>query len=273
MIASDPKNSFPLHFTVTGNDFSYLYYISALTAIKTQKTTSTVIWCVNDIKSEYLDILVNKYNVQVRKIKIPDLPALVGKSDSFVKPHLKDFVVYNVLYYNGGVYMDLDTISISDVSELLGDKELVVPTDAENPKDFTYHYNGAILVGKKKSPLLLEAINTAIERFSMREGFTWGMTGPILISEIVFKNTDKVFLPEFGVCGGYTGYGIVNFYKENYPIELDKKVRVVHLFAQASNNQGNWYNNVTRKSIRRWELSFSADNKISFNRGRMESNV
>jgi FkbM family methyltransferase len=75
------------------------------------------------------------------------------------------------------------------------------------------------------------------------------MTGPILISEIVFKNTDKVYTPEFGVCGGYDGYGIRDFYKDE-KMQLDPKICIVHLFAVACNKFANLFDNINSSSIK-----------------------
>ena len=231
-----------LNFIVTGKDFGYLYYLAVLSALKTQHVSSTTIWTTERVDSIYLDELKNK--VYIRKIECPKFPALYGKPDYFVKAHTKDYLTYKILYENGGVCLDLDTISIGDITELLDDKELVVPSDAEKPDEFLYHFNSAILVAKKKSPLLLEAMQTAYQKLNSAEEFPWGTTGPILISNIVFKNEDKVVVPEFRVCGGFRGYEIVDIYKEDNQLILDSKIKVIHLFAVVSNRNGNLFDNV-----------------------------
>ena len=236
----DKSGLMPLHFIVTGQEFGYFYYLSVLSALKTQNYSVVTIWTICDVSSPYLDLLKDK--VQIRKVDCPSFSALAGKPDHFVKSHLKDYLNYKTLYEQGGLYLDLDTFSISDVTYLLGDKELVVPTDAERPEDFKYHYNGAILMGKKGSPLLLEALAECEKRLNQTEEFRWGMTGPILISEIVFKHEEDIFIPEFRECGGFAGHEITSIYKNDLNTELDPKVRVIHLFAGVSNKDGGLFN-------------------------------
>jgi FkbM family methyltransferase len=242
------KNIIPLHFIVTGNEFGYLYYISVLSAIKMQNVTSTIIWMTENVKSDYLELLKDK--VQIMKLDSPVFPALIGQPDYFIKAHTKDYFTYKILYENGGICLDLDTISVGDITGLLGDKDMVVPSDAEHPGDFLYHYNSAILVAKKESPLLLEAMNSATKKLNQTEDVRWGMTGPILISEIVFGHNEDVFTPEFRVCGGYGGYEIENIYKDNFNIELDPKVKVIHLYAVVSNKRGKLFDNVNSDFVK-----------------------
>ena len=239
------KIKMPVHFIVTGEEFGYFYYLSVMSALKTQNASSVTIWAAKDIKNTfYLELLKNR--VQLKKIDCPEFPALAGQPEHFIKAHMKDYLNYKNLYENGGLYLDLDTFCISDVTMLLGDKELVVPTDARKPEDFRYHYNGAILLGKRDSPLLAEALTTATTRLNRKpEDFPWGLTGPILISEVVFKHEKDIFIPEFRVCGGYAGDEIGQLYKEDLNINLDPKVRVIHLFAGVSNRLGGFFDNIT----------------------------
>ena len=236
-----------LHFIVTGKEFVYPYYLAVLTGIKTQNVDGTILWLTDDIVSPYLDLLRDK--VEIKKIDCPKFPALYGQQEYFVRAHTKDYLTYKTLYENGGICMDLDTISLQDISALLGDKEMVIPSDAKNPGDFLYHYNSAILVGKKGSPLLKEAMEIAYETLNKGEAFPWGTTGPILISNIAYKNADKIYTPPFGTCGGLGGYDTLNIYKENYPLELDPTVRILHLFAVTSNKHGGWFNKITPEFI------------------------
>ena len=223
--------------------FGYLYYISVLSAIKVQKTTSTIIWTTKDIHSKYLNLLKDK--VDIRILSVPDFPALLGKPDYFIGAHTKDYLAYRILYEEGGVCLDLDTISIGDITELLGNKDAVIPLHKEIEPDSITNWNSAVLVSKRKSPIFKEAMEIALKRLSQPEGFQWGSTGPLLISEIVSKNAENVFTPELMVCGGLINYNVRYIYEENDKIALDPKTKVIHLYAVASNREGNLFDNVT----------------------------
>ncbi len=41
---------------------------------------------------------------------------MVGQVDYFVKVPTKDYFTYKILYENGGVCLDLDTISVGDMA-------------------------------------------------------------------------------------------------------------------------------------------------------------
>ena len=239
----------PLHFILTGKDFKYLYYISILSGIKAHNVYETILWMTEDVESEYLDLLRDK--ITIKKLDVPVFPALIGKPDYFVLAHTKDYFTYKILYENGGICLDLDTISIGDITSLLGDKDLVAASDMEISEETPTYYNSAILVAKKGSPLLLEALKSATKVLNQTEYSRWGMTGPLLITDIVSKHIKKVFVPEFRVCGGTNGYEIAEVYKEVSNFVLDPKVKVLHLCAVAINKIGNLFNNTNPTLIKK----------------------
>jgi FkbM family methyltransferase len=238
-----------LHFIVTSTEFSYPYYLSVLTALKTQKVSSTTIWTTGDIDSPYLSLLAHRVAIK----KLPEyklFPALEGQAPYFVDAHFKDYLTYKILYEQGGVCMDLDTISLKDITTLLSvDKQMLVPSDADSPDEFYYHYNSAILIGRKGSPFLKAAQEKAYEILNKAETPPWGATGPILVTELVLANKEFVYTPPFRTCGGFRGYEVLDVYKEDADTQLAENVRVIHLFAVVSNKNGNLFNKITPEFI------------------------
>lgn len=222
-----------LHFIITGPNFKYMYYIAILTAIKAHKPNKTIIWATIDVRSKYLDLLRDK--IEIRRISVPQFPALQGKPDHYVMAHTKDYLTYKVLYEEGGICLDLDTVSIEGIADLLGEKEMVVPSDYEDGNPI--YCNSAILVGRKGSSILREARDAALKILNGdKDSMVWGDTGPKLVSKISIKYPDKVHIPAYGVCGGYGGHHIHKIYEQAGVLE--DHIRVVHLFAVYSDDYG-----------------------------------
>jgi glycosyltransferase involved in cell wall biosynthesis/mannosyltransferase OCH1-like enzyme len=242
------KKTIPLHFIVSGKDFDYLYYASILTAVKTQKTTSTIIWVTGNVDSPYFDILKEKFEI----LKTPnvDFPALKGKPDYFVGAHLKDYFAYRFLYNYGGICMDLDTISVSDIVDLMGKEDALVPMYKKIDGDSKKYLNSAILGGKRKSSFYKEAMDLAFEKLQIApKDFIWGDTGPTLVSDVATNHMKNVVIPSLLSCGGRPDYDVKYVYNENSETKLDSEVKIIHLYAVASNSQGNLFNNVSLETI------------------------
>ena len=182
-----------VHFILTGGTFSYQYYLSVFTAFKTQKQ-DIKLWVVDSIEdTKYLDMLPKDIRAS-QVINVPNFKALIGKPDHFRSAHLKDYLSYKVLYEYGGTCMDLDTVSLGDITEIIGDKEMMIPSEMKNPNEIRYAFNSAILSGKKGSPLLRELIEQA-ESILNKNDITWGECGPMLVSDIAHKYIYLIAIP------------------------------------------------------------------------------
>jgi FkbM family methyltransferase len=191
----------PIHFIHTGGNWTYQYQLAVDTAKRTQN---------------------GKVIVHTPK-NLPKFKALQDKPEHFKLAHLKDYLTYKILFEQGGLCLDLDTVSLSDVTGLIGEKEMMIPLDASIPCEVPY--NSAILEAKKGSPVVKEALDEA-EKILNGKDMKWGDTGPILISKIVKKYRDKVIVPPFAVCGGF---------KNSFNgLPVDSFVKVIHFYSFSS---------------------------------------
>jgi hypothetical protein len=216
-----------VHFILTGKEFSYRYYVSIATAVETQKALITL-WTTEYVKSPYLDRL-DKY-IETRRVTAPSFRSLKNQPPYFQKAHIKDYLAYKVLYDEGGMCLDLDTISIQDATDLIGDKEMMFMTDARKPYKWKLIYNSAIMAAKKGASLANTAVVMA-EKILGQEEIIWGDSGPKIACHLAFNYPQLVSLPPIEVLGGFEGGEIPSMYGN---VPLDPNLRVMHLLAYAS---------------------------------------
>jgi hypothetical protein len=156
----------------------------------------------------------------------------------------KDYMLWRIGYTYGGMFLDLDTISVNDMSGLLGDKDMVVPLDIENEIDCEHPFNNAIIIMSPMSMIAKELLDEA-ERILAQESVKWGDTGPALLTNIVKKYRDRVSIAPFRTLGGFGGNERDQIYSQN--VALRPETSVLHAFAIAS---GNLFDQVSPEFIR-----------------------
>lgn len=225
-----------LHFISTANRFCYLHMIAVLSAIKYHKATQVRFWLMEEPKGIYWEKV--KPLVQLCVFTEPDLPALKNKTATFKATHLKDYMQWQILSMHGGLFLDLDTISVDDSTHWGNqDADLLVSLDVDDPTSIPFPYNNAVVVAKADSPVttLMKYYSNAL----MQQGdLTWGMTGPILLSIIsnvkTHHGTKNVMAPAHRVFCPFGGNEISRIYEENPNLELPPNTEVIHLYAKAS---------------------------------------
>jgi glycosyltransferase involved in cell wall biosynthesis len=183
----------------------------------------------------------------VQGIEDPKYPALQGKDEHFYNAHLKDAMTWKILATQGGLVLDLDTICVKDVSDLIGEREMLIPMDVLNIGDTEYPYNSAIVMaGDKGSTFAMRTANECLDVLQ-KENIVWGETGPILISRMAKAHPAAVATPEFRVLGGFGGGEIDYIYDSRKSITPLANMRILHLFAYAS---GQRFERITPEYIR-----------------------
>lgn len=225
-----------LHFISTANRFCYLHMIAVLSAIKYHKADQIFFWLAEEPTGIYWAKV--KPLVQIRTFQNPDLPALKNQTEAFKATHIKDYIQWQILCDNGGLFLDLDTISVGDSTHWGSQHaDLLVSLDVDNPASIPFPYNNAVVLATANSDVakLMKYYSHALMQ---QKDITWGMTGPILLSLMsnvkthrgvknVMSTAHRIFCP-FG------GNEISRIYEENPKLELPPKTEVIHLYAKAS---------------------------------------
>jgi len=223
-----------LNFIWSGGQFIYGYYLSILTAMKTQKYSEAILWAVgaeNYVPNKYIQLLQAKGLKFVPTWKEKQFPAAEMFENKLKYAVVKDYWLWYLGYNHGGIFMDLDTISLRDISNLIGDKEIAVPLDIEREEDCEHPFNNAIVIIKKNSHIAL-ALSVESESRLMNSTMSWGDTGPALLTNIIKKNRKEVEIIPFRQVGGYSGHECMELYQRNGM--LIQQASVIHCFSVAS---------------------------------------
>ena len=230
-----------VHFFSTANDFSYVFYLAVMSALKTQNAGSVNLWVTERSEDRYFKLLEHVQGVNIQNVVIPNLKATIDKPEDSLAllgvrhAHLKDLLGWTVLYEQGGVLLDLDTFCLQDMCQLVEEKEVAVCVSTTwrfGPSLFPF--NNAMVVARPKSVVIKEALEESIQALSrdIDESFMWGISGPMALSNAVHKNYHLVnFLRpgSFGVMVEELSSSVIDLYKEE--ANLAEGTKAVHLYA------------------------------------------
>ncbi len=223
-----------LHMVNTGTEFPYAYYIAVMSVLKTQKAAKINLWIVKEPAGRYYDAIKDKVTIRHLDIEVPEFPALRSRKPGFLEAHLVDYYRWKILLENGGVFIDLDSLSLSDYcgfieSKLSDGKEFLASLAVSERIPKPYH--NSLFAGKKGSDLVKEMLDECIRRLNSAEGFQWGNSGPDVLNDLCVANPEKVAEAEYGLLGGCLE--LYQLYKPDG--RLPDNIRFVHLWANSSN--------------------------------------
>lgn len=243
------KEDQKIHFILTGGELVYPYYLAIISALKTQNAKEFILWAFEEPKGQYWSLLREKVKLEiVDALTFPELP----DSDARLKgATIKDYLEWQILYEHGGIYLDLDTFCLGDVTYLnTGKEELVVPHEVENESPNYPFFNAAIVMAKPRSPILKEILDTATEMLSWNS-LEYGIVA-LLVTLIAREHIDKVRAVNFGVLGG-AGRSKLSTRLYNEKTELWDGVKILHLAGSAFSQ----FSEFTEEYIRDSDILFA----------------
>jgi len=208
--------------------------IAIQTAIATQHVDRVNLWYSARPSGIYFDQIAPL--VVLKDVALTEVPVFKGKTPTFQFTHMKDFVMWKILDEVGGIVLDLDTICVQDISELIKDELMTASLDVEDYKSIPFPFNSAVVMAVPGTHL-----TRSIRRFTdasiYMESIPWGLTGPIILSTIAMENLARGFLitPHL-VLNPFGGHEISAIYREDPAdlVELPKETRVVHLYSKVA---------------------------------------
>lgn len=223
------KTETMVHFILTSDTLIYPYYLAIVSALKTQKADKFVLWALEEPKGKYWPLLRNKVELRV----ITDRLHIAGIPDeeSYLwRIAAKDYFQYKILYTYGGLFLDLDTFCLTDVTYLLDqtDKELVLANAvAESAPDPPF-FNIAIVMAKRHSPIVKQIMDTTEKRFTQATEIAPGEIARIF-NDLSSENLDKVEVVKVNVLGE-GGADRVEYRLYEVSSELWEEAKVLHLY-------------------------------------------
>ncbi len=216
-----------VHFIYLGGDFLWPHWRAIETA-KVHEAPITV-WCATEPTGP--DWFKLDGAVEVRELACGQLTADQYLDHPIGLANVKDVFAWGLLYEHGGLYLDLDTISLKPCWDLLT-RDVCVSMEHEDGFDAGHPYNSAVVLGRQNADALLDLADRAEEVLDL--GVTrWGKCGPHLLTEVVEEDPESFDIAPFGVLNGYRDGTAIRYYNGERP---GPDVRVAHLFSSSRFN-------------------------------------
>lgn len=208
----------PVHFIYLGGEWCWQYDRAIETAADTHGAP-VILWAVEPPDSR-------ASNFECRSL---DLPAWL-RDHPIKLANVKDLYAWRILHEHGGLYLDLDTISLRPVWDLLT-RDVLVSYELEPPEYVNDHpYNSAVVAARKGAPILDEMARAAYGVL-MAGLAQWGSCGPRLLTDFVANHPESFDIAPLGVLNGWRDGTIRRYYNGERP---GPDVRVVHLFSSSN---------------------------------------
>lgn len=208
-----------VHFIYLGGEFLWPHRRAIATA-KVHGAPITV-WCSEEpVGQEWASI---QSSVQVRELDARSyLDHPIGLAN------IKDRFAWEILHEHGGLYLDLDTISLKPCWDLLT-RDVCI--SYEHDPHFTegHPYNSAVVIARQGADALAD-LKERSELLLAGGASRWGTIGPHLLTDVVADRPDEFDIAPFGVLNGWRDGTIINYYNGQRPTS---KVRVAHLFSSS----------------------------------------
>lgn len=237
-IGHSELSDMPIHVFFSGN-FTYEYYISVMSALKIHKYSEYNLWTTGELPSSpYLDLIKDRINIRQLDLsflgissieEIRKLPGFANKDDHFIRVHLKDLVEWDILYKYGGLFMDLDTLSIQDCSSFYN--------ECKSSCFFAYSvniemaFNAAVVITKPNDKIISIVKAEAIKKLA-DPNMPWAATGPIILTNVI-RAADKRLLDKLmpvGICDNEVTPDVTDWFEETGG-KIWEKCRILHNFA------------------------------------------
>lgn len=221
----DPSG--PAHFIYLGGRFEWQHG----RAVETAKVHGVrrIMWCADIPPMPGAEPLWDEMRHGGLEIRILDVPAWL-RDHPIQLANVKDLFAWRILGAEGGIYLDLDTISLRPVWDLLEHDVLVSQEWPDLTDPIAQHpYNSAVVAARAGAPVLARMAAAALERLEDGEA-RWGKCGPHLLTDFVAGERDAFDVAPFGVLSGWRDDTIHEYYAGATP---GPDVRVIHCYSSS----------------------------------------
>jgi hypothetical protein len=212
-----------VHFIYLGGPFEWQHW----RAVETAKVhgASIVLWQADDMQPAREPSDVPRLpDALYQWLEVPRLHL----DHPIALANVKDYYAWKILYEYGGLYLDLDTISLRPCWDLLT-RDVCVSSEHEPGFDAGHPYNSAVVLGRQGAPalaLLAERAKAVLDSGESR----WGKCGPHLLTDFVPSLPASFDVAPFGILNGWRDDTVHRYYEGERP---GPEVRVAHLFSSS----------------------------------------
>ncbi len=210
----------PVHFIHLGGPLEWQHWRAIKTAIVHDAPIK--LHTTEDVVSQMPGLAIRRLNPERWLLEHPIKLA-----------NVKDVIAYLILYDEGGMYLDLDTISLRPAWDVL-ENDLAVSREYHPDDTHPHPHNTAAMVARQGSPVLKIAHDRAASMLLDGEE-TWGAIGPHLMTDLVAEFPDKIDVAPYRALNGWSYHTIQDYYDE--PRDPGYPVRVIHLYSSSYRTQ------------------------------------
>lgn len=221
----------PVHFVILASGSAELTD-QHIRAIDTARVHGTPIWVWTNAVVGVNGLTHAREPVEIRAVTLPRWL----KHHRIGLANVKDLYVWRILREHGGLYLDLDTISLEPVWDLLLPEpgfpkwpDVLVSREWPNEGDGVHQYNSAVVAARAGAPVLRTLYDRALTRLKVGHD-TWGGIGPHLLTEVVADYPQAFAVADFGVLSGWRDDTIDEYYDGADP---PAGTRIIHCYSSS----------------------------------------
>ena len=202
------------------DDFLFCYYLAIYSAFKVNNPDKIYFYYHYMPKGKWWDKLLEIPNLVLEKV---DVPTHIGKKEIKFLAHKADKVRMDILYERGGIYMDIDTLSIRPYKHLLNNNVVL-----GKQRPFQGICN-AIMFTKPKSEFFKIWLDKYEDKFKSNGWNESSIVLPFTLSK-EYPHLLKVLEPEAFFIPSYTETSKI--FTGNH--DISKELITLHLWEKAS---------------------------------------
>lgn len=230
----------PVHFIYLGGEFTWQHRRAIETA--DVHGAKRILWTAIGAKETSLLVFEAGGSGRIAGVEVVPLELPDWLRDHPIQlANVKDLYVWRILHEHGGLYLDLDTISLKPVWDLLMHDVLVSTEWPDLDDPIAKHpYNSAVVAAIKGSGATLALHARALTLLQEREA-TWGAAGPHLLTSVVAELRPLFDTAPFPVLSGWrddtVGVEYYNLIEHHMVPRIDPSVRVLHLYSSSRHDR------------------------------------
>lgn len=231
------------NFIYTGGPLNLMHERAISSAIATQKSERTILWWNGQRPP------ISIPGLELREYLPRNLPKFsisgtAGNPDRDPEHWrniiLKDVMLWELAATHGGLFLDLDTVCLRDVTCLLAGHEMVSPIDVpwDGEANTVGWRNAAILIARAGSQPVMACLMESIRRVNETGTKDFFSMGPKLISDVLNNGRfPGVYTPPYRMLGAFGGGVEAACYLAG-AMELPANARVIHWFSSSKELTG-----------------------------------
>lgn len=228
------------NFIYTGGAFNSMNERAIRSAIATQNSERTILWCNGEKPAIDIPGLEMRHYTPGCSAVFEISTDVVRPSDHWRQTVIKDIMLWELAESHGGLFLDLDTVCLADATHFLGEHGMVSPIDVpwDGEANLVGWRNTAILMTRAGSEPIKACADEMRRRVSDTSAQPVFFLGPKLLTEVLhWRGLGDVFTPPYRTLGAFGGGSESAGYLHGW-FALPPQAKIVHWFSSSKEMTG-----------------------------------